>query len=87
MKNKDLIEQLHECKRGLRLATPRDFNAWWRLMEQYKVLEEAMPELLQLVEDLMPGIGGLALQNYARVNDAPLAVRKALRALESGDGC
>jgi hypothetical protein len=81
MKDKDLIEQLRErcatsmyCRGQRKLAADR--------LEKYMVLEEAMPELLQLVEDLMPGIGGLALQNYARVNDAPLAVRKALAALE-----
>ena len=50
----------------------------------------AAPELLDLVEkllaivdeDLLPNIGGLALQDYARLNDVPLAARRLLSLLE-----
>jgi hypothetical protein len=50
--------------------------------ERIKKLEaavETIPELLLLVNDLLPGIGGLALQNYARVNEAPLNAIQALK--------
>lgn len=42
-------------------------------------LEGVVQGLLQIVEeDLMPNIGGLAVQNYARLNDVPLKARELL---------
>lgn len=26
----DIVDRLHECKRGVRTATPQDYNTWWR---------------------------------------------------------
>ena len=45
--------------------------------------KSACEQLLKLVDALMPGIGGLALQDYQLVNDAPLA---AFRAIAKAEG-
>ena len=39
---------------------------------------EALGECLLLIEDMMPGVAGIALQNYQRLNEAPINARKAL---------
>jgi len=39
---------------------------------------DALGECLLLIEDMMPGVAGIALQNYQRLNEAPINARKAL---------
>lgn len=46
---------------------------------------EALKECLQLIEDLMPGVAHIALQNYQRLNEAPIAARKAIAKAEGGE--
>ena len=29
----EVIEELHECKRGLSVGNPRAYNDWWRTMQ------------------------------------------------------
>lgn len=35
-------------------------------------------QLLLVIHDLMPGIGAIAVQDYARAHEAPIAARKAI---------
>ena len=39
---------------------------------------DALGECLLLIEDMMPGVAGIALQNYQRLNEAPINARTAL---------
>ena len=45
---------------------------------------EAAPELLALVDDMGRFVGGMALQDYARFNEAPMKMRAALKAYREG---
>lgn len=29
-----IMSKLHDCKRGLAIATPADYNRWWRRVEE-----------------------------------------------------
>ena len=46
---------------------------------------EAAPELLALVDDMGRFVGGMALQDYARFNEAPMKMRAALKAYREGE--
>jgi hypothetical protein len=41
-------------------------------------LAQALIACLLLIDDMMPGVRHIALQNYALLNDAPLAAKRAL---------
>lgn len=41
-------------------------------------LYESLEECLLLIDDLMPGVANIALQNYERLNMAPINARKAI---------
>jgi len=41
-------------------------------------LRGCVAELLLVIDDFMPNIGNCALQNYKRLNEAPIRARKAL---------
>jgi len=45
--------------------------------------KKVIEDLLRVIEDLMPGVRHLALQDYAILNDAPLAAREHLAEMES----
>jgi len=42
-------------------------------------LAAALKRCIQLIDDLMPGVRHIALQDYAILNDAPLEACRALR--------
>jgi len=44
---------------------------------------EALKECLVLIDDLMPGVKYIALQNYRRMNDAPYNAEKIIRKAEA----
>lgn len=41
-----------------------------------------LEDTLALIEDMMPGVAYIALQDYAPLNEVPLRLRVALRNLE-----
>ena len=41
-------------------------------------LEEVLADMVQLVEDLSPGVRHIALRDYALFNEAPIRARKLL---------
>jgi hypothetical protein len=43
-----------------------------------------MNDLLNLVEDMMPGVTHIALKDYARLNDAPIRARRLVEAMKKG---
>lgn len=43
-------------------------------------MKAALRAMLQVQDALMPGVRYIAVQNYAQLNDAPLAARKAIDA-------
>jgi len=47
-------------------------------IEAAEQMKHALREMQALVADFMPNIGRCALQNYARMNDAPIAARQAI---------
>lgn len=47
---------------------------------------EALKDCLQLIEDMMPGVANIALQNYQILNEAPKAGRRALAKAEGNKG-
>lgn len=47
-------------------------------IEAAEQMKHALREMQLLVNDFMPHIGRIALQNYARMNDAPIAARQAI---------
>lgn len=53
-----------------------DDNA--RLVLENKALREAGLRCLALIEAMMPGVRNIALQNYQELNEAPIAMRKAI---------
>ena len=45
--------KLHDCKRGLAVATPRDYNRWWRRMNELEVRAgTAEDEVAGLIEEV-----------------------------------
>lgn len=47
-------------------------------IEAAEQMKHALREMQLLVNDFMPNIGKCALQNYARMNDAPIEARQAI---------
>lgn len=47
-------------------------------IEAAEQMKRALREMQLLVNDFMPNIGRCSLQNYARMNDAPIAARAAI---------
>ncbi len=45
---------------------------------------DAFNNLLDLVEDMMPGVAHIALKDYSRLNEAPIRARKIVEALKEG---
>ena len=43
---------------------------------------QALKECLVLIEDLMPGVANIALQNYRRLNEAPVTGNRAIAKAE-----
>ena len=41
------VERLHECKRGLSVATGRDYNQWWRSMESLLARNKLLEKVLE----------------------------------------
>ena len=60
----------------------QDANA--KVMAASKEMYTALKDCLAVIEELMPGVRGLAIQNYQRLNDAPIAGRAAIRKAEEG---
>lgn len=50
-----------------------------------KVLD-VLNRSLKLIDDLMPGVKNLALQDYAQINDVPLAIKELIRDLGGARG-
>lgn len=48
--------------------------------ESTDAMASAIGELLLLIEDFMPNIGRCVLQDYQRLNEAPIEARKAVAA-------
>ena len=44
---------------------------------------ETVPRLLGVIRQLMPGIGKIACEDYAEINDAPIAATKTLATLDA----
>lgn len=61
----------------------RNVGNVWKLLQQRDELLEATKELLLLVDDFMPNIGKCCIQNYQRLNEAPLAARAAIAQAEA----
>lgn len=47
-------------------------------IEAAEQMKHALREMQLLVNDFMPNIGRISLQNYARMNDAPIEARQAI---------
>ena len=50
-----------------------------KLVRQRPIDPQIVEDLLKVIDVLMPGIGGLALQDYKTINDAPLKAREWLK--------
>ncbi len=50
----EMIDALHDCKRGLGVASSRDYLMWWRTMERLNAVYEAAEKILR-VESLRKG--------------------------------
>lgn len=50
--------------------------------QQRDELATAMRKMLEAYESLMPGLRYIAVQDYAILNEAPIAARKALAKLQ-----
>lgn len=46
--------------------------------EEIAALKDALRRMLKVYEALMPGVRYIAVQDYAELNDAPIAARKLL---------
>ena len=51
-----------------------------RLIAAAPALLEALEKMLEVYEALMPGLRHIAVQDYALLNDAPMAARQAIAA-------
>jgi hypothetical protein len=57
------------------------YREYARLIAQAPAMAEVINELLLVVEDFMPNVGRCALQNYQRLNEAPIKARALLAAI------
>lgn len=48
-------------------------------------MAEALRQLLKAFKQLMPGLPQIAVEDYANINEAPMAARDALRKFEAGE--
>jgi hypothetical protein len=51
----------------------------WDLITAAPDLAASVERLLAVIDALMPGVRYISVQNYAELNDAPIAARAALR--------
>ena len=49
-------------------------------------LANCLSEMVKLVDDFMPNVGRCTIQNYRRLNDAPIEARRLLAALTPAGG-
>jgi len=67
------------------LTIPSLITAEVARVRRLEAVVEAAPELLALVDDMGRFVGGMALQDYARFNEAPMKMRAALKAYREGE--
>ena len=48
----EILNQIHECKRGLSTATPSDYNAWWRYVKQLEATFDRIETIIERLESL-----------------------------------
>jgi hypothetical protein len=56
-------------------------GAAMQIVNEHNALDEAVktiPRLLGVIQQLMPGIGKISCEDYAEINDAPIAANKAI---------
>lgn len=73
--------ELLECKKRfveLQRTATLTLTHLNKAASQRDELREVVKELLLVIDDFIPNIGNCALQNYKRLNDAPIRARKAL---------
>lgn len=82
-----------------RQSTPivriRPAYAWWEKEKQVELaanarliaaapeLAEVLRDTLAVIDSLMPGIGYIAVEDYAKLNDVPLRARRILAKLDT----
>jgi hypothetical protein len=76
------VLKLHGSGRLLEREQEQQGNAV--LMASAPELLGVCKQLLRLVDELMPGLKYLAIEDYAIVNDAPLAAHRIIRKIENG---
>jgi len=54
------------------------------LMAASKEMYTSLKACLDLIDKLMPGVRHIALQNYAELNEIPIAARRAITKAEGG---
>lgn len=57
-----------------------------RLRDERDRLANCLSEMVKLVDDFMPNVGRCTIQNYRRLNDAPIEARRLLAALTPAGG-
>ena len=56
------------------------------LRDERDRLANCLSEMVKLVDDFMPNVGRCTIQNYRRLNDAPIEARRLLAALTPVEG-
>ncbi len=80
LEGNDIICELYDDRGAATNKEERDFNAY--LIAAAPDMLEALKLAGKLIDDLMPGIRHLALQDYRSVNETPLAMAAAIRKTE-----
>ena len=65
------------------VVTQMDVKA---LRDERDRLANCLSEMVKLVDDFMPNVGRCTIQNYRRLNDAPIEARRLLAALTPAGG-
>lgn len=68
---------------NLGTADPEPMLANARLIAAAPDMLDALKRMLAVYEALMPGLRHIAVRDYAEINDAPLAARKAIAKAEA----
>jgi hypothetical protein len=61
-------------------AAAKTLPTYDALTKQRDELAAVCERLLAVIDELMPGVGAIAVKDYAELNDAPIAARKVIAA-------